>query len=44
MKIYGKSLESERYIIYLRVTGAVSMAVSILLGHSAFSLFSFLRG
>jgi hypothetical protein len=35
LKIYGLFVESPRYIIYLRVTGAVSLIVSLFLFYAA---------
>jgi hypothetical protein len=38
LKIYGLVVESPRYILYLRVTGVVSLFVSLILFYSAFRL------
>ncbi len=38
LKIYGLFVESPRYILYLRLTGAVSVIVSLILFYSAFRL------
>ena len=38
LKIYGLVVESPRYILYLRVTGVVSLIVSLILFYSAFRL------
>lgn len=37
-KVYGLFVESPRYIFYLRVTGTVSLIVSLILFYSAFRL------
>lgn len=36
LKIYGLFVESPRYILYLRLTGAVALIVSLILFYSAF--------
>ena len=38
LKVYGLFVESPRYILYLRVTGAVSLIVSLILFYSALRL------
>ena len=38
LKIYGLVVESPRYILYLRITGAVSLIVSMILFFSALRL------
>ena len=38
LKIYGLVVESPRYILYLRVTGAVSLIVSLILFYSVYRL------
>lgn len=38
LKIYGLVVESPRYILYLRITGVVSLIVSLVLFYSAFRL------
>lgn len=38
LKIYGLFVESPRYILYLRLTGAVSLILSLILFYSAFRL------
>ena len=35
LKIYGLFVESPRYVLYLRLTGAVSLIVSLFLFYSA---------
>lgn len=35
LKIYGLFVESPRYILYLRMTGVVSLIVSLFLSYSA---------
>lgn len=36
LKIYGLFIESPRYIVYLRLTGAVSLIVALFLLYSVF--------
>ena len=38
LRVYGLLVESPRYILYLRVTGAVSLIVSLILFYSVLSL------
>ena len=43
MKLYGRSLKSGKYILHLRIMGAVALVVSALLFISAFKVVESLR-
>lgn len=43
MKLYGRFLKSEKYILHLRIMGAVALVVSALLFISAFRVAESLR-